>query len=855
MARRPFRHERPSSTRAALTRRSIAARDQPRTAGTAETPRNADRGAIRSLGGAPQNSGTLRASIVVFGSAPVGTPAVTPLLGTAPIPRTQLVGREAEVVTARSLLLEKAVPLLTLTGAGGVGKTRLALAVAQDVAHAFADGVIWVDLAPIVDPELVPVTLAAALAFVPAPGRTVANELARHLRPRQMLLLLDNCEHLAPTVADLVAVLLAACPAVQVLASSRTALKLRDEHLLPVVPLAVPPPHSTSPGAVAEHAAARLFVERAQAVRPAFHLDDTNAATVAALCRHLDGLPLAIELAAARLTVLSPEVLLAQMGDRLRLLRGGARDAPPRQRTMQDTIAWSHGLLTPAEQTLFHRVGGFIGGFSLAAAEAVSRAGISRELPPPATSVLDGLAALADHHLLRPVDDPTGEPRFAMLETVREFARAQLAASGELAAIRSFHAAWCLERAEESEPFTPGGPMQAHWLARLEADLPNVRGALAWLEESGEFEAMMRLASALGGFWFWRSRRVEGAVWLERALALAPATPTVGRGKALLALGFQGMEQGSPRAAECAAESVAVWTALGDSRRIAHARLALGQILEYRADYSRAIPLLEESVGQWDALGDPARAAIALYFLGQAALDHEDWPRAIALFEDAMTRFRQGGVTWGVSGSLHQLGEVAAMRGDTAAAAAYYAASLAGTASQENLVGKLVAAGRLAAVKGHAGTAARLLGAAEAVANTIGYVRRQPEQKRLDRDAAHARSALGDAAYAAAWAAGTTLTSEQAVAEALAILTNLQHPDAPAIATTAAKAAPAAVNLTLREREVLALVCAHLQDREIAERLFLSPRTVEGHVSHILGKLGVRTRREAIATAARLGLA
>jgi non-specific serine/threonine protein kinase len=775
-------------------------------------------------------------------------------LGSPPIPRARLIGREIERCLARDFLLNEAVPLMTLIGPGGVGKTRLALAIAQEVTASFADGAVWVDLAPVMDPALVPATLAAAIEFVPSPEQPIEAELARHLRTRQMLLLLDNCEHLAPAVADLVAGLLAACPAVQILATSRAALKLRDEQQLPVDPLPVPPADASTLAVVAKNAAVRLFVERARAARPAFQLNGANADTVAALCRHLDGLPLAIELAAARITVLSPEAQLAQMPDRLRLLQGGPRDAPARQQTMRDTIRWSNGLLTPEEQTLFRRLAVFAGGFALDAAAAVCQTPTDVGI-----DVLDSLTSLADHHLVRLVEGHTSEPRFTMLETVREFALERLAESGEADAVRGRHAAWCLQLAEESEIATRGGLEQAGWLARLEVELPNLRGALAWLEKSGETEAMMRLASALGGFWFWRSRRVEGSAWLERALAAADTTPTVGRAKALRVLAFQGMERGNTQAAAYAAESVAAWTELGDAWQAAFARLALGQILEYQTDYEQAIPLLEAAVREWDALGDPARAAVALYFLGQAALDHEDGARADALFEEAMGRFRRGGVAWGVSASLHQLGEVAAMRGDTPAAATYYAESLAGTGStenlagtgsRENLVGKLVATARLAAVGGQPEVAARLCGAAEALAETIGYVRRPPEQERLERDAAVARAALGDAGFEASWAAGQTLRDEQAVAEAQAVLAVLGAPATPSTTTPATAFAV----LSPREQDVLALLCQHLTDPQIAERLFLSPRTVESHVASLLRKLDVTNRRDAAAAAVRLGL-
>jgi DNA-binding CsgD family transcriptional regulator len=311
------------------------------------------------------------------------------------------------------------------------------------------------------------------------------------------------------------------------------------------------------------------------------------------------------------------------------------------------------------------------------------------------------------------------------------------------------------------------------------------------------------------------------------------------------------MEGGNTRAAAYAAESVAVWTELGDARRVADARLALGQILEYQTDYARAIPLLEESAREWDALGDSTRAAIALYFLGQAALDHEDGPRAVVLLEAALDRFRQSSYTWGVLGSLHQLGEVAAMRGDSTTAAAYYAESLAGTASRENLVGKLVATARLAAVGGQPVAAARLFGAAEALAETIGYVRRPPEQERLERDAAVARAALGDAGFETAWVAGQALRDERAVDEATRVLAVLGTPAAPGGAPTPATGF---ASLSPREQDVLALLCQPLTDPEIAERLYLSPRTVESHVASILRKLDVTNRRDAAAVAGRLGL-
>jgi predicted ATPase/DNA-binding CsgD family transcriptional regulator len=767
-----------------------------------------------------------------------------------PIPRTSLVGRTGEIVSARALLLDQAVPLLTLTGPGGVGKTRLALAIARDVAPAFADGAVFVDLAPVRDPALVLSTIGQAVAIRDAGDRPLLEVLAGFLRSRRLLLLLDNFEHVltaAPAVADL----LHAAASLQVLATSRAPLRLQGEHEFPVSPLAMPAATDAPSPDLARVAAVALLLERARAVSPGLLPTDADLQTLAEICRRLDGLPLAIELAAVRLKVLSPPALLARLSDRLRILTGGPRDVPDRQRTMRDTIAWSYDLLSAEEQVLFRSLAVFVGGCTLEAAESV---GATAATPP--LDVLDGLTVLVDNSLLRREVGPDREPRYRMLETVREFGLEQLEQTGEDAGARSRHAACFLALAEEAAPhlLLPG---QEPWLTRLAVDHDNLRAALAWLERAGDGEALLRLAGALDRFWFVRGHFGEGSGWLERALALGTDAPSALRAGALSGAGWLAVYKGDVRRAEALiGQSLALWRGLGDKEQIATNLIRLGLAYTSQERYAEAAARTEEALAVYQQIDDAVAtaapfASIALCNLGDIAQARGEEARAAGYFAEALARQRAMGFTWGAGLSLIGLGDVARVRGDTVAAASYYRESLEHWRSHRDPWGAIAALIGLADVAlawDQPERATRLLAAVAAHFEVIGRSDSPLVHQNEERARAAARATLGADRFAAAWAEGRVLSFEAAVDEAMRV------GSAPSeLVKTTAQAS--AHGLSPRELEVLRHLAQHRTDKEIAEALFVSPRTIQTHVERIRTKLGVENRREAAAEAVRLGLA
>jgi predicted ATPase/class 3 adenylate cyclase len=585
-----------------------------------------------------------------------------------PAPATPFVDRERAVEVAQEVLLRPEVRLLTLTGTGGVGKTRLALQVAAGLLDAF-DGAYFVSLGPLGDATLVGSAIARALGVPEAAGRPLPERLREYLSDKRFLLVLDNFEHVLDA-ALLVPDLMAAAPETKVLVTSRARLRLSGEQVLVLSPLTVPDLSRLPPvEELLQIPSVRLFAQRAQAVQPDLTLtDDTTATALAEICYRLEGLPLALELAAARVRLLSPPALLAHLQRRLPLLTGGPLDAPARQRALRSTLDWSYGLLGPAEQALFARLAVFAGGCALPAAERVSDGEVESS-----DSVLDGLASLIDTSLLQQEPASDAEPRYAMLETVREYGLERLEERGEADARRTRHAEYFVALAEEAEPALLGA-QQRTWLDRLEADLNNVRAALRWCAERGLDELGLRLAGSLWRFWELHGYYAQGHNWLETMLAQADGVAPAIRARALNAAGKLSYLLGDTAASRARYEAaLALAEALDERRAVATALLGLGQIANVRREPDTARDLLTRSLELQRASGDRWGASRTLYTLGQVATNQGDYDAAQALCEESLAISRELGDHAGTAWTLNLLGVTASRKGDFGGARRLYA--------------------------------------------------------------------------------------------------------------------------------------------------------------------------------------
>jgi predicted ATPase/serine/threonine protein kinase len=726
-----------------------------------------------------------------------------------PVQRTGFVGREKEVAAAKELLLRQDVRLVTVTGPGGIGKTRLAVEVASGVIERFPGGILFVPLAPLSDPSLIASVIVQTLGIREAGGQSPLEILKKNLQDSlraPMLFLLDNFEHLVqavPTVAEL----LAAGPNLKILVTSRAALHVYGEHEFPVPPLVLPDSRSMpSVEVLSQCPAVALFVQRAVAAKPDFELNRENAPAVAEICARLDGLPLAIELAAARVKVLSPSSMLTRLASRLQLLTGGARDLPQRQQTLRAAIDWGYDLLSAAEQKLFRRLSVFVGGCNLEGVEAVCDTKGDLDV-----DLLDGMASMVDKSLVQQVEQGKGESRFVMLETLREYALEKLGVSGEAALTKRAHAAYYLVLAEENATESSNAE-GAGWLERFAFEHDNFRAGLEWLTETGNAEWGLRLGTALFRFWEVREYLAEGRDRLGRLLKLTgAAAPSKLRMRALFAAGVLAGEQGDYASADALINesqdiaqavgdktgvavslnalavfardrgdvevahilfeaSLGLWRELGDQKAVARALSNLANVVKLKGEYSRARALYVECLSIFRGLGDRMGVAWSLNYQGDVAHDQGDSAAARTLYEQGLAIFRDVCDRWGIAGTLADLGSLAREKGDYSAARSMYRESIKVFQELDHRRGiarLLEYFACLAAAQLEAERSLRLAGAAAALRQNIGAPLTSAEQAKLETSLHTARQALTNKVGATAWLEGWALPAERAIEEVL----------------------------------------------------------------------------------------
>jgi len=681
-----------------------------------------------------------------------------------PVQLTSFIGRVREIAEIKRLLGD--ARLVTLTGSGGAGKTRLALQVAADVLVDYPDGVWLAELAPIADPTLVSKTVASALNVPEQPGRKIADTLVDALRHKTLLLALDNCEHLVSACRDLAVALLRSCPHVRILVTSREGLGVAGETLWRVPSLSVPEDvrHLPPPEELVLYDAVRLFADRAAATAPGFRVTSRNASAITHLCQQLDGIPLAIELAAARAKVLSVEQIAARLDDRFHLLTGGSRTVLPRHQTLGAAIDWSYNLLSEKERVLLRRLSVFAGGWTLEAAEAVCAGGVVE-----VASILDVLTSLVDKSLVL-AETQHGEARYRLLETIRQYARHRLVEAGEDPEVRTRHRDWYMALAESAEP-EMRGTNQVAWLERLERNHDNLRAALEWSEvETGTAAAGLRLATALYEFWEIHGHFAEARAWLDEMLRLDAEAPPDLRVRALNRAGHLAYRQGDhARVLALCQQALALSETAGDRRGHARALHYLAHGVEGQGNYRRATELFERSIALHRAAGSRFDLAQALHCFGNSARVQGNFGKATALFEESLAIFKEFSDKRSQATTLHNFGYLALSQGDRKRARRLFRESVV-RASELGDTRVLNCLGGLAAASDATGAewAAGLFGAVETLMSAAG-VKIEPANRPLfEEELAATKRRLGERTFNAAWATGVAMTLEQAIEYALA---------------------------------------------------------------------------------------
>jgi predicted ATPase/DNA-binding CsgD family transcriptional regulator len=772
---------------------------------------------------------------------------------------SSFVGRKKELAQIHLYLAQ--TRLLTLIGVGGCGKTRLALQIATELVstHAFEDSVWWVELATLTDPALVPQAVAQTLGVRESFDQPVIESLVDYLLDKNVLLALDNCEHLLAACAQLAEKLLLGSPQLKILATSREPLGLAGETTFLVPSLSLPEEvNPLLPPDLAGYDALALFLERTKSVLPAFIPTEQNMATILQVCRQLDGIPLAIELAAARVNVLTVEQIAERLDDRFTLLTASNRTAVlPRHQTLQATIDWSYDLLSEKERILFRRLAVFAGSFTLDAAEAVcSDDTIAR------SEILDGLAHLVSKSLVVAQILGQRQARYHYLEMMRDYARDLLRASGEENALRDRHRDWFLDLAEAARAQWRG-PRQKEVFDQLEVEHDNLRAALEWSKrDSGLAETGLRFGSALWRFWEIHGHLHEGLQYLMDLLALPNGqAPTTARAKALYGAGYLAMIQGTQESFGVSEglmnQSMAIAQELDEPQLIAYGIYGLGILARYRGENERAVKQLEKSLILFRQLSDRVGTYISLYNLAEVAAARGDYEQAQTLHEESLTLKREQGDEWSIANSLMSLAMLARLQGDHQQAINFIQEGLAlfeNIGDRTNIAFCLLEMSVIAAVQGYSQMAVQIYAAADMPLEGLGYPRKHADRAESERQLAIVRARMGEARFKAAWESGRALSLDQAIEQVQGFGLPAQKTASQTLSGHDAKDQTLLIPLNEREIEVLHLIAEGLSNSEIADRLVIALSTVKWHINNLFGKLGVHSRTQAVAQAKELGL-